>query len=238
MCANDGEFAHYWVHNGFVTVESEKMSKSLGNFLTIRDALKEYHPQVLRLFLLSKQYRSPLDFSRKDVAGLQSGLVRIYRTLQRLNDLLGPDEGVPSGAVSEGTDAFFEKFREMMDDDLNTAGALGLIFDKVREINRLMDPDGAVSQETLEQLKADRSQLLRAGDILGLFREDPARFFEQLAAPSTDMNTDEIETLVEKRSQARAAKDWAASDAIRDQLKEMGVILEDGPQGTSWRLDV
>jgi cysteinyl-tRNA synthetase len=131
MCANDGEFARYWVHNGFVTVESEKMSKSLGNFLTIRDALKQYHPEVLRLFLLSKQYRSPLDFSKKDVEALQSGLVRIYRTLQRLNDLLGPDDDEKSHqgkGFGNGSGEFFEKFCEMMDDDLNTAGALGLDF--------------------------------------------------------------------------------------------------------------
>jgi cysteinyl-tRNA synthetase len=242
MCANDGGFARYWVHNGFVTVESEKMSKSLGNFLTIRDALKQYHPEVLRLFLLSKHYRSPLDFSKKDVEALQSGLVRIYRTLQRLNDLLGPDDDEKSSGqrVPNGSGEFFEKFREMMDDDLNTAGALGLVFEKVREMNRLMDPenDGALSEKTLSRLASDRSQLLRAGDLLGLFRENPTDFFEQLATPSTDVNTDEIEALVEKRSQARTAKDWAASDAIRDRLKEMGVILEDGPQGTTWRLDV
>jgi len=242
MCANDGEFARYWVHNGFVTVESEKMSKSLGNFLTIRDALKTYHPEVLRLFLLSKQYRSPLDFSKKDVEGLQSGLVRIYRTLQRLNDLLGPNNArkASSANASESSGEFFEKFREMMDDDLNTAGALGLIFEKIREMNRIMDPgtDGAISEDTLNRLRNDRSGLLRAGDILGLFHENPAEFFETLAAPSTDVNTEDIEALVEKRSQARAAKDWAASDAIRDRLKEMGVILEDGPRGTTWRLDV
>ena len=112
MCANDGGFARYWVHNGFVTVESEKMSKSLGNFLTIRDALKQYHPEVLRLFLLSKHYRSPLDFSKKDVEALQSGLVRIYRTLQRLNDLLGPDddEKVSGQRVPNGSGEFFENF--------------------------------------------------------------------------------------------------------------------------------
>jgi cysteinyl-tRNA synthetase len=242
MCANEGEFARYWVHNGFVTVESEKMSKSLGNFLTIRDALEIYHPEVLRLFLLSKQYRSPLDFSKKDVEGLQTGLVRIYRTLQRLNDLLGSDdlEKVPPQSGTPDPDEFFEKFTEMMDDDLNTAGALGLIFEKVREMNRLMDPENGklISQDTLNRLKEDRSQLLRAGVILGLFHENPIDFFEQLAGPSTTVNSGEIDALVEKRTQARTAKDWAASDAIRDQLKEMGVILEDGPQGTTWRLDV
>ncbi len=242
VCANGGKFALYWVHNGFVTVESEKMSKSVGNFLTIRDALKIYHPEVLRLFLLSKQYRSPLDFSKKDVEGLQSGLVRIYRTFQRLNDLLGPNEKENASSSGEpaGSGDFFEKFTEMMDDDLNTAGALGLIFEKVREMNRLMDPEseGAISQDTLARLKSDRSQVLRAGDILGLFHETPAGFFEQLAGPATEMDTEKIEALVEKRSQARAAKDWAASDTIRDQLKALGVILEDGPQGTTWRLDV
>ncbi len=237
MCANDGEFARYWVHNGFVTVESEKMSKSLGNFLTIRDALKKYHPEVLRLFLLSKHYRSPLDFSQKDVAGLQSGLVRIYRTLQRLDDLLGPSVHKKE---ADASGEFFEKFREMMDDDLNTAGALGLVFDKIREMNRLMDPDGsgAVDRETHERLKTDRAELLRAGGILGLFQQDPEAFFEQLAGPSKDKNTQEIEALVEERSRARAEKDWATSDAIRDRLKGMGVILEDGPEGTTWRLDV
>ena len=238
MCANDGEFARYWVHNGFVTVESEKMSKSLGNFLTIRDALDTYHPEVLRLFLLSKQYRSPLDFSKKDVEGLQTGLVRIYRTLQRLNDLLGSDNSGKTDNDSSGD--FFDKFTEMMDDDLNTAGALGLIFEKVREMNKRMDPENGkpISRDVLTQLKADRSQLLRAGDILGLFHENPAEFFEQLAGPATDVNSAKIDALVEKRTRARAAKDWAASDAIRDQLKEMGVILEDSPQGTTWRLDV
>ena len=242
MCANEGEFARYWVHNGFVTVESEKMSKSLGNFLTIRDALKRYHPEVLRLFLLSKQYRSPLDFSKKDVEGLQTGLVRIYRTLQRLNELLGPNGGekAPSGNVSDDPGEFLKKFCETMDDDLNTAGALGLVFEKVREMNRLMDPDndGSISEATLSRLKDDRFQILRSGNILGLFQADPAEFFEQLAGPSTDVKSQEIEALVEKRTRARTAKDWAASDAIRDRLKEMGVILEDSPRGTTWRLDV
>ncbi|MCD6298699.1 MAG: cysteine--tRNA ligase, partial [Deltaproteobacteria bacterium] len=122
LCANDGSFAKYWVHNGFVTVESEKMSKSLGNFLTIRDALKTYHPEVLRLFLLSKHYRGPLDFSRSGVLDLQSGLVRIYRTLQRLEDLIGPYEGQPEETqpafLLNQPDPFIEQFIGMMDDDL------------------------------------------------------------------------------------------------------------------------
>ena len=172
--ANGGDFARYWVHNGFVTVESEKMSKSLGNFLTIRDALKDYHPEVLRLFLLSKHYRSPLDFSRSDVLGLQAGLVRIYRTIQRLDGVVGPYEdetievGTPLSQLSNPavTGGFVAEFLRVMDDDLNTAGAIGLIFEKVREINRLLDSGMEVDRDkALRGLANDRLELFFAGNI-------------------------------------------------------------------------
>jgi cysteinyl-tRNA synthetase len=236
VCANGGGFARYWVHNGFVTVESEKMSKSLGNFLTIRDALKEYHPEVLRLFLLSKHYRGPLDFSKSDVLGLQEGLVRIYRTLQRLEGLSAPPS---TGSGTSSPAPFMERFVEIMDEDLNTAGAIGLVFEKVREMNRVMDAsDGAMDADTRIALEGDRLQILEAGRVLGLFDERPSDFFAQLTDASPQIDPQEIETLIEKRAVARAQKDWAASDAIRDRLKEMGVVLEDGPKGTTWRLDV
>ena len=233
MAANGGRFARYWVHNGFVTVESEKMSKSLGNFLTIRDALDQYHSEVLRLFLLSKHYRSPLDFSQKDVLNLQSGLIRIYRTLERLEAILGPP-GPP--AVSH-QDAFIQDFVQLMDDDLNTAGGIGLIFEKIREMNRIMDA-GAMDETVLNHLRQDRSHLLWAGNILGLLQEPPTAFFGQMAGGTTGPDTPEIQRLVEERTEARARKDWTRADEIRDQLKGMGVVLEDGPQGTTWRLDV
>jgi len=236
VCANGGGFARYWVHNGFVTVESEKMSKSLGNFLTIRDALNEYHPEVLRLFLLSKHYRGPLDFSRSDVLGLQSGLVRIYRTLQRIEELLGP----PSpNAVPPSHAPFSERFTAMMDDDLNTGGALGLVFEKVRETNRLMDGlNGSPDEATRMALDADRFQLLEAGRVLGLFQERPAAFFEALTDSGPAIDPQEIEALIEQRALARSQRDWTTSDVIRDRLKDMGVVLQDGPKGTTWRLDV
>jgi len=243
MAANGVEFARYWVHNGFVTVESEKMSKSLGNFITIRDALKDYHSEVLRLFLLSKHYRSPLDFTKKDVLDLQSGLVRIYRTIQRLEELLGPYEkgkDIISGPLSgEQPDGFLKQFVDRMDDDINTAGALGLVFEKVKEMNRLMDLHGD-SPDTvdLNRLENDRNDLFTVALVLGILNEDPDGFFRDLAQPAEDMDTDEIEGMIQERSQAKAEKDWARADAIRDRLKEMGVVLEDGPQGTTWRFDV
>lgn len=247
--ANGGGFARYWVHNGFVTIESEKMSKSLGNFLTIRDALENNRPEVLRLFLLSKHYRSPIDFSKSGVDAMQSGLVRIYRTLQRLNDVIGPVKDidpVPEAFLSEDQpaelihDPFIEQFTGAMNEDLNTAGAIGLMFEKVREMNKLLDScDGSVDEPVRLQLANDRRNLLLAGRVLGLLEETPAQFFYELSGSGGDsIDPSEIEKMIEDRKAARKAKDWSRADEIRDHLKEMGVVLEDGPQGTTWRMDV
>jgi cysteinyl-tRNA synthetase len=245
IAANGGQFARYWVHNGFVTVESEKMSKSLGNFLTIRDALETYHPEVLRLFLLSKHYRSPLDFSKNDVLNLQSGLVRIYRALERMETILGPaqfegeDPRFLSLQKTDSENPFIDGFTQFMDDDLNTAGAVGLVFEKVRAINRIMDAGGdALDTDARRTLEQNRMDLLRIGEVLGLLKETPAVFFDQLSGSSKTPDPAEIEQMVEERRVARSQKDWAKADDIRAQLQDMGVVLEDGPQGTTWRLDV
>ncbi|MBW1765662.1 MAG: cysteine--tRNA ligase [Deltaproteobacteria bacterium] len=244
IAANNGKFARYWVHNGFVTVESEKMSKSLGNFLTIRDALKSYHPEVLRLFLLSKHYRSPLDFSKDAVSDLQSGLVRIYRTLQRLESLIGEYEekrDIPASASLAGgqKDQFLEMFIHIMDDDLNTAGAMGLIFEKVKEMNRLMDlHDSGLDERSVGLLKNDRHHLFMAARVLGFLAEHPEDFFRKLSHYAESVDVAEIERMIEERTRARAEKDWAMADVIRDHLQGIGVVLEDGPQGTRWRFDV
>jgi cysteinyl-tRNA synthetase len=244
IAAHGGTFARYWIHNGFVTVESEKMSKSLGNFLTIRDALKSYHPEVLRFFLLSKHYRSPLDFAKDAVSAFQSGLVRIYRTLLKLENLLGPPEPEPedaSAAFLSGNrhDPFIEQFVHFMDDDMNSAGVMGLLFEKVKEMNVLMGAGGkSIDAETRTQLASDRRNFLMAGRVLGVLQERPSRFLEKLSDVSEEIDTAEIETLIAARTEARNAKDWAKADGIRDRLRAMGIVLEDGPQGTDWRLDV
>jgi cysteinyl-tRNA synthetase len=218
------------------------MSKSLGNFLTIRDALKSWHPEVLRLFLLSRHYRGPLDFSKKAVLDLQSGLVRIYRTLQRLEDAAVPvqkENGSLGFLSGDQSDPFLQQFIDMMDDDLNTAGAIGLVFEKVREMNKLLDSDkGPLNDTTRSRLENDRHQLFLAARVLGLLHEQPEDFFRQLAGTQKHADPAEIEKMIEDRTEARAAKDWAKSDEIREHLKGLGVILEDGPQGTTWRLDV
>lgn len=240
VAAGDGEFARYWVHNGFVTLESEKMSKSTGNFLTIRDALERYHPEVLRLFLLSKHYRSPLDFAHKAVAEIHSGLARIYRTLERLEDLLGPpeprDRPAPGALAADPRPGFPGRFVEVMDDDLNTAGAIGLLFDKVKELNRIMDAPGGAGGRR-EDLAEERRRLLLAAGVLGILKRPPAAFFRETAGAGEAPETGEIERLVKERSDARARKDWSKADRLRDLLRERGVVLEDGPDGTRWRFE-
>jgi len=242
MAANGADFARYWVHNGFVTVESEKMSKSLGNFLTIRDALEEYHPEVLRLFLLSKHYRSPLDFTREAVRDLQSGLVRIYRTLQRLEERIGtePEGGVEAPGILSGDpdDPFLNHFVSLMDDDLNTAAATGLIFEKVKELNRRMDGPDAGGETGGGSLPEDRGRLLLAARVLGLLKQTPAEFLEALSRPAGEQDAEGIERMVAERTEARRLKNWQRADEIRDELQKQGVVLEDGPGGTTWRYEI
>ena len=243
IAATGGQFARYWIHNGFVTVESEKMSKSLGNFLTIRDALKTYHPEVLRLFLISKHYRTPLDFSKEAVSDLQAGLARIYRTLQRLEESIGVRVGrdlpSPGPLLHKQENSLRKEFIQAMDDDLNTPGALGAIFGAVKEMNRTLDVHaGSLDEGTRAQLGSSRSDLYRAAKVLGILEESPEAFFEKLSSPTEAVVPQEIEKLIEERASARKARDWARADAIRSQLTSMGVVLEDGPKGTTWRYDV
>jgi len=242
MGANGANFANYWVHNGFVTVESEKMSKSLGNFITIREALQSYHPQELRLFLLSKHYRSPLDFSRSALLEARSGLIRIYRTLQRLEEIIGPHKGNSTGTTTpflapSGKDALKDHFVSVMDDDLNTAAGLGLIFDRVRDINRAMD-SAVQNRDSISRLIQERGDLLGCARVLGLLEEEPSEFFQEIIKIPSEIDTEEIEKMIHERDEARRSKDWARADAIREQLSGKGVILEDGPKGTTWRFRI
>jgi len=241
IAANGGRFARYWIHNGFVTVESEKMSKSLGNFMTIREALQRYHPEVLRLFLLSKHYRSPLDFSKSAVLASQAGLVRIYRTLQRLDESIGPVDpklrgSLPSSLKSPEKDSFLDRFVQTMDDDVNTAGAIALVFEKVKEMNKILD--SPLDESSRAGLASDRRDLYLISGVLGFLHEKPEAFFEALAASAQDTDSAEIEKLIEERNAARKDKDWAKADALRRRLKDMGIVLEDSPKGTTWRYDV
>jgi cysteinyl-tRNA synthetase len=227
------EFARYWLHNGMVTVEQEKMSKSLGNFLTISEALTKTTPEALRLVLLSTHYRMPLDFSMQKVEEAEKGLSRIYETLARVDAALGVSSS-PTGELETPTSELLPRFREAMDDDCNTARALGVVFDGIRELNRALD-----AGQTAE-IPAVRQGLAIIGSVLGVMNESPEQFLEaqkRRGLAQTQLTVEAIEQLIAERAAARKAKDFKRSDAIRAQLAEHGVILKDSPTGTTWTME-
>jgi len=229
-------FARYWMHNGYVNINREKMSKSLGNFTFTRDLLARYHPETLRLFLLSNQYRSPIDFSDQNLAQAEIGLEKVYALLKRIDDVLRP---VPR-PEKISTGEYFGRFCKAMDDDFNTARGIGILFDGVRHANKWMDnARESLSPETVSLLQTVRNDMLKMGEILGILTILPALFFEQKRSRSlaaVEIDADRIDQLVRQRTKARAEKDWDAADRIRDQLDEMGVTVEDRPGGAVWKV--
>ena len=217
--------ARYWLHNGMVTVEQEKMSKSLGNFLTIEAALSQVStPEVLRQVLLSSHYRMALDFSTQKLTEAEKGLTRIYETLARADVAIGTANG-------EDESAHIQRFREAMDDDCNTPRALGVIFDGVREMNRELDAGQATTAAIL------RSEIAEMGGVLGLFQEHPAQFLEhqkQTNLAEASLTPEAIEALITERAAARKEKNFQRADEIRTQLSEQGIVLKDSPTGTTW----
>ena len=219
--------ARYWLHNGMVTVEQEKMSKSLGNFLTIEAALSQVStPEVLRQVLLSSHYRMALDFSTQKLTEAEKGLTRIYETLARADVAIGTANG-------EDESAHIQRFREAMDDDCNTPRALGVIFDGVREMNRELDAGRATTAAIL------RSEIAEMGGVLGLFQEHPAQFLEhqkQTGLAEASLTPEAIEALITERAAARKEKNFQRADEIRAQLAEQGIVLKDSPTGTTWTM--
>jgi cysteinyl-tRNA synthetase len=200
-----------------VMVDREKMSKSLGNFFTVRDVLKYYDEETVRYFLMSGHYRSQLNYSEENLKQARAALERLYTALR------GTDKSVPAA----GGEAFEARFVEVMNDDFNTPEAYSVLFDMAREVNRLKSEDMAAAN-------ALASHLRKLSSVLGLLEQEPDLFL-QSGAQADDGEVAEIEALIKARLEARQAKDWAAADAARNRLTEMGIILEDGPQGTTWR---
>ena len=214
-CAWHESYVNYWLHSGMVMINEEKMSKSLNNFFTIRDVLKSYDAETIRFFLLSAQYRSPLNYTEENLEKARSGLNRLYTTMR--------DAPKVEGIVLATEDEYTKKFCEYMDDDFNTPGASSVLFDLVRAINKAEDPqEASILCKRLQQL----------GGVLGILQQDPQTFLKSGAGDNEDVAT--IEKLIADRAQARLNKDWAAADKARDALKAMGIELEDGPSGTTW----
>ncbi|MGF1686656.1 cysteine--tRNA ligase [Photobacterium japonica] len=214
-CATGSQYVNTWMHSGMVMVDREKMSKSLGNFFTIRDVLAHYDAETVRYFLMSGHYRSQLNYSEDNLKQARSALERLYTSLR----------GLDTNVAATGGDEFITRFTAAMNDDFNTPEAYSALFDMAREINRLKNDDLA----TASALGARMREL---ADILGLLSQEPEAFLQSTADAE---DVEEIEALIQQRLDARAAKDWAAADDARDKLLAMGIILEDGPQGTTWR---
>ena len=245
--ASGKPFVKYWLHNGFVNVNQEKMSKSLGNFFTIRDILKSYDAEVVRFFILTAHYRSPIDFSDQNLEEARTGLSRFYEALAQLDKALDKaDAGVEQGAVPESLTEpverltqLEERFRSAMDDDFNTALAIGHMFDAVRAINRILAEENTLNGQTQVVLAKGRDDLLRLGDVLGLFGSVPEAWLTLSAREGLDesgLSAADIDALIVARREARASRDFARADQIRDELAAKGVQLLDGPEGTTWKM--
>ncbi|HEY3488355.1 MAG TPA: cysteine--tRNA ligase [Gammaproteobacteria bacterium] len=212
----EGPFANYWLHNGFVRINEEKMSKSLGNFFTVREVLKHYQPEEVRFFILNSHYRSPLNYSDEQLNKARASLTRLYTALRNL----------PVSTAGNAGQEYRQRFMQAMDDDFNSAEAFAELFAIAHEINRIRDTD----LTTAAKLGAILREL---GSIVGILQAEPETYLQ--AAVKEGLNVTQIEQLLEQRIQARKAKNWKESDRIRDLLKEQGVILEDGANGTTWR---
>jgi cysteinyl-tRNA synthetase len=221
--ATQEPFVNIWMHNGFVRVNEEKMSKSLGNFFTVRDVLKQYSPEVLRYFILTSHYRSPLNYSNQELDAAKQSLTRLYTALRELPD-------TQEETTIKNHHHYQQRFQAAMDDDFNTPEALSILFELAKEINKQRIQQPQLASQLGKQLR-------QLGNILGLLQVQPATFL-QASAPETQTNhlsNEEIEQLIAKRQQARQQKDWATADQIRHHLTKQGIILEDSKQRTNWR---
>ncbi|MCU7799960.1 MAG: cysteine--tRNA ligase [gamma proteobacterium symbiont of Lucinoma myriamae] len=217
------KFVNYWIHNGFVRVDDEKMSKSLGNFFIIREVLQSYAPEVIRYFILSSHYMSPLNYSDENLDKAKASLTTLY---QALLDIDSVDENADDSALDEQSD-YTKRFEQAMDDDFNTPMAIAVLFDMSHELNRLKSTD-------VQQAGVLAAQLKRLAELLGLL-ENNAQQFLQGSCSEGGLADDEINALIEQRATAKQEKNWSECDRIRDVLDAEDILLEDTAEGTRWR---
>lgn len=235
-------FVRYWIHNGFITVDKEKMSKSLGNFFTIKEILERYDPEVIRYFILSTHYRSPIEFSDSQLREAEISIDRYYSTIMRMNDFIkspiANEKEIASEELEGLLSSFKDKFQGAMDDDFNTAHALGFIFELIREINRFIDSQ-PITQKGKDYMLKAIELLSEVGGILNIFQRTPEEWYRSLIEiKGIDISEEEIIKRIAQRQEARRLKDWQTADTIRKDLEVKGIILEDKREGTTWKVRI
>jgi cysteinyl-tRNA synthetase len=232
------QFVRYWAHNGFVNINHEKMSKSLGNFLLIRDILKTYHPEAVRLFLLTSHYRSPVDFTQQAMDEAETALEKIYGVMVRMEDVVGGIDA--SDAVEKSRGGYWDRFQTAMDDDFNTAQGIGILFEMIRNVNRTLDEaEGDLSPEKIAEVQSASNDLSRMGRILGILNDSTETYFagkKERGLEDASVDAAWVEKMIQERTDARKSKDWKRADEIRDELEKMNILLEDRPDGTIWKV--
>ncbi len=240
--ANNKPFVNMWIHHGFVTIRDEKMSKSLGNFLTIRDILAHYHPEVLRFFIFSTQYRNPLDFSENAMQDAMAGLDRLYECIAAVNTLedsfSNTVDGIATNKDIKKIESLEERFQKAMNNDFNTAQAQASLFETAKVINKIMRqlPETPATSD-YNLLKNGAANIIKLAAIMGIVQENATDYLAAKKAAmlaKTDISEAEILALIKERKQARTDKEWARSDEIRDELLGKGIELKDGTEGTTW----
>ncbi len=230
-CGTGGEFARYWIHNGYINVKGEKMSKSLGNFFLLREVLEQFEGRVVRFFILSSHYRKPIDFSDNELVQSKAGLERIENAVSRGKEILTSkpvENGSDLTELKETLEISKDKFIRCMDEDFNTAGGIGAIFELVKELNKAGEID-KISKAGFEVLE-DTIEYIR------VVMEEVFGVLLKVEVQVGDMTTELIEFLLELRREARDSKDWAFSDKVRDRLLEMGIKIKDGKEKTTWSI--
>ncbi len=240
--ATNKPYAGTWIHHGFVTIRDEKMSKSLGNFLTIRDILTHYHPEVLRFFIFSTQYRNPLDFSEAAMQNAMTGLNRLYECLAKVEtmdcDVTSSAAQIASKKDISKLSTMEERFQKAMNNDFNTALAQGILFESAKVIHKIRRQiDDKINEKDFDLIKTGAATMVKLGSIMGILQENSSEYLARKKAAllsAITISEEEIMQLIKERNQARDQKDWGRSDAIRDQLLAHNIELKDGPEGTGW----
>ena len=233
--ANEMPFARYWMHNNMVTVEGQKMGKSLGNFVTLKDAFKLFSPLTIRFFVLNTHYSSPIDYSNEALDAADKGLERLQNTIRNLRERLGSagHEGtVATGDWKGKLEEYKNAFEEAMDEDFNTAEALAVLFNLTREVNNLLNSEEEISEGVLSEI--DSFYRIYGGDVLGIVPEKTVQY-DSDDADAYKMEEDLIKALIDTRNELREAKQWEQADKIRDKLSELGIIIEDKKEKVAWR---